>query len=174
MSPDACGQYAERLVDFADGELPAAEARRVAEHLAGCPACRQRLTALRQSLAAAQEVWQSAAAELINTGPQARRPARRWWPRAGIGVAAAFLLLVLTRFTVWPRHGSATSADQVAHQIADAGLAEQMLVVGRMLAETPGGQPYAVERYRYITEHYPATTAAREARTRLAALTEKG
>jgi anti-sigma factor RsiW len=174
MPPEACGQYWQQLVDFADGELQAVEAAQVARHLAACPACRRRLQALRQSLAAAQGIWQAAADDLVNTGSRGRRPVRHWWPRAGIGVAAALLLLALARFAARPSPEPAPAPEQVARQIAAAGLAEQMLVVGGMLAETPGGQPYAVERYRYITEHYPATSAAQEARTRLAELTRKG
>jgi predicted anti-sigma-YlaC factor YlaD len=174
MPRNLCEYYRERLVDLADGELSATEATQVAEHLAACPACRQRLAALRRSLGAAQEVWQTAAEDLEGVGASPRRPALRWWPWAGVGVAAAVLVLALVRFAARPAQRPAPAPEQVARQIADAGLAEQMLVVGRMLAETPGGQSYAVGRYRYIAEHYPATGAAREACTRLGAMTEKG
>ena len=37
MHDDSCESIAELLVDYADGELPAAGRSRVAEHLAGYP-----------------------------------------------------------------------------------------------------------------------------------------
>jgi anti-sigma factor RsiW len=174
MPPNVCEQYPDRLVDYADGDLSAADARQVAEHLGACPACRRRLMALRQSLAATQGFWQARADQLADIGTTAKPRMRRVWPRAAVGVAAAVLLLVLARFAVWQRHEPVAAPAEVVRQVEDAGLAEQMLVVGRMLSETPGGQPYAAERFRYITEHYPATGAAHEARTCLAAMTEKG
>lgn len=45
-----CGEFADRLVDLSDGELPAAEALVVHEHLAACPACRLTLSRLDRSL----------------------------------------------------------------------------------------------------------------------------
>jgi anti-sigma factor RsiW len=167
MSLESCDQNTERLVEYADGELAATETVAVAGHLDVCPVCRRRLAALRRSLAAAQEVWQDA-------GSAAAPAARPWLYRAGLGVAAAILLIGLAWFVGPQRPGPTATAAQIEREVADAGLAEQMLLSGRMLAETPGGQSYAVERFRFITEHYPATVAAREARTRLVAITEKG
>ncbi|MBP7744933.1 MAG: zf-HC2 domain-containing protein [Phycisphaerae bacterium] len=182
MAPETCDLIAERLVDYADRELSPAEAAGVAEHVAACPACRRRLAALRQSLAAAQGVWQSVVDEVRPTGPTTasrRRSARRWLPRVGVAVtAAATLLFAVARFGRTPETAPvkpvAMTAAQVEREIQDAGAAQAMLLVGDQLAETPGGRPYAEARFYYITEHYPATSAAAEARARLAALTERG
>ena len=53
MTSDKCEKIAESLVDFSDGELPAAASALVAEHLAGCAPCREERYALRRSPAAA-------------------------------------------------------------------------------------------------------------------------
>jgi len=53
-----CHTYAGRLAAFLDGELPAREARALAEHLKGCPACSRTLAELQEAgrlLAAWQE-----------------------------------------------------------------------------------------------------------------------
>lgn len=182
MAPKACDLIAERLVDYSDGELSPADAAGVTAHLAGCPACRRRLAALRASLAAARGVWQSVAEEVAVTSPASaprRRLARRWLPRIGVAVAAAAaLVLAAVRFGAAPAPEPVqpvpVTAAQVEREIRDAGTAKAMLLVGDQLAETPGGRPYAEARFHYITEHYPATSAADEARARLAAMTEKG
>ena len=46
MHPKSCGLTAELLVRYADGELSAADARRVADHLADCARCRAELELL--------------------------------------------------------------------------------------------------------------------------------
>ena len=50
MNNNSCDLTAELLVPYADGELSAADARRVADHLAGCPDCRAELALLGRSL----------------------------------------------------------------------------------------------------------------------------
>jgi hypothetical protein len=42
----------DRLIDFAEGDLPPAAAREVESHIAGCTACRAYLESLRRTLAA--------------------------------------------------------------------------------------------------------------------------
>jgi anti-sigma factor RsiW len=62
MNDRSCDAIAELLVGYADGELPADEARRVADHLAGCPGCRAELRLLERSLELARDVWHESAA----------------------------------------------------------------------------------------------------------------
>ena len=49
---EPCPDFLERLAAYADGELDAAEARRVEEHVASCDACRETLRAWRDADAA--------------------------------------------------------------------------------------------------------------------------
>ena len=62
MTSKSCNSISELLTEYADGELPAADARRIADHLADCPACRAELRLLSRSLDLAREVWQESAA----------------------------------------------------------------------------------------------------------------
>ena len=62
-SRSACPEYADRLVDLSDGELPAAALGAVAAHVATCDGCRAELgrlnsslTALRGGIVAAQTI----------------------------------------------------------------------------------------------------------------------
>jgi len=65
MSSQACDTVRELLVDYGDGELSAAEAGRVAAHLAECPECRAELRVLERSLELAQSVWRESAAQSV-------------------------------------------------------------------------------------------------------------
>ena len=48
----ACAEFADRLVDLSDGELPASERQLLESHAANCPACRLELARLDRSLSA--------------------------------------------------------------------------------------------------------------------------
>ena len=76
-----CHALDERLDDWVDGALAAAEAREVASHLAGCVPCRERERQLRQLLAHAAAL------------PRGVAPARDLWP----GIAAR-----IERRSFWP------------------------------------------------------------------------
>jgi len=182
MAPDTCESWSEQLVDYADGELDQTQRARVLAHLEACADCRRRLEALRRSLALAQGVWSERAAELDQipvaaTGRGIRT--RRRVPWLAIAAAAAVLLVVLRplqspRSTpVVPPGTQQRSFAQVEQEIWEVGMASEMLLVADMLAATPGGEPYAVNRLRFITENYDDTQPAREAQSRLAALTER-
>jgi anti-sigma factor RsiW len=182
MPRERCENWAELLVDYADGEFDQAERVRVAAHLEACPDCRRRLEALRNSLALAQGVWSERAAELDQTSAAAtgrRIRTRRRAPWVAIAAAAAVLLVVLRPLQsprptpVVPASTEQGSVAQVEQEIWEIGIASEMLLVADMLAATPGGEPYAVNRLRFITENYADTQPAREAQIRLAALTER-
>jgi len=74
---------------------------------------------------------------------------------------------------VRPTGSGPASVAQLEQEIWEVGMASEMLLVADMLAATPGGEPYAVNRLRFITENYADTQPAREAQVRLAALTER-
>lgn len=95
---DACPDIESLLAEFAAEELEAADAERVAGHLAGCTDCRAeldrelRLRGLLASLPVqAGPVVPTAAA----SAPSRRRERRRWWPLTGGLVAAAVALVLL-------------------------------------------------------------------------------
>jgi hypothetical protein len=71
MADNSCNSILELLVEYTDGDLPADQSRRVADHLAGCPDCRAELRVLERSLELAREVWhESAAGAPTTTSPQ--------------------------------------------------------------------------------------------------------
>ena len=75
MNKTCCTEFADRIVDYVDGELPEDEARTVAQHLAECEHCRQTAEALRRSLGLARVLWSDNLAE-----PAVRSDAvRRSW-----------------------------------------------------------------------------------------------
>lgn len=77
-----------RLERHALGELPAADARAVDEHLAGCPTCRACFEQTRETIALPP------LPRAVDTAP--RTPWWRAWPTwTGAAVAAAALLLVI-------------------------------------------------------------------------------
>jgi hypothetical protein len=62
MNDKSCDPLVELLVGYADGELPADQSRRVADHLAACPDCQAELHLLNRSLELARQVWHESAA----------------------------------------------------------------------------------------------------------------
>ena len=108
MNDKSCNQTGELLVQYADGELPSADALRVADHLADCPDCRAEVQLLRRSLGLAREVWQESAACAAaprtasakqwhtlarETASRWRRDRRRIYAAACLAACAAALLL---------------------------------------------------------------------------------
>ncbi len=183
MSSETCEALRDDLVDYADGELEAEKVAAIETHLRDCPSCRRLLSALRASLSAARQIWTDGGSEPVSlpTAPARRSSPLRFRRLAWSCGAAAAILFALAysasslRWTaVKPSESSGVAAERVEREILDSGLAQEMLLVGQMLAQTPGGETYARDRFRFITEQYPATDAAREARACLAANSGKG
>ncbi len=174
MNDAECETISESLVDYADGELPATESASVAQHLTTCAQCRTKLDALRRSLEAAHTIWADAESELIAAGRPRRTdiaPRRSWVRRAGL--AAAALLLMIGGERVWrqqvaptadpiPPPSGGLSLAEIEREIRLAALPVQMLAAADFLAEQPGGQEIACERYEYIAAAYPDSDAAIE------------
>ncbi|MBM4024398.1 MAG: hypothetical protein FJ280_03195 [Planctomycetes bacterium] len=76
MSETSCDQWADRIVDYVDGELPQEQAQAVARHLAECDRCRQTAEALRRSLGLARALWQDNLAEATAVRSDAVRRSR--------------------------------------------------------------------------------------------------
>ncbi len=117
-------------------------------------------------------------------GAHAQRWRRLRLVGAGLGIAAAAAVLMLALRPL----GSGTSAAppgrqmplvapplaappatlaQVQQELWQTGAAAELLAVADLLAQTPGGQSYATDDWRLITELYPHTAAALDARKRL-------
>ena len=182
MRPTSCRDIEPRLVDFADGELPDGENTAVAEHLASCPSCRTTLDTLKTSIDLAGLIWQEAESQLAKVqAPTTTRSPRRRARRASLVAACA--LLMLSGAALW--HVLSESDQPVMH--ADAGptleeirrtidreaISAQLLAAADMLAELPGGDTMAEERYRYVADEYADTEANSHVRARLQLLMQR-
>lgn len=173
MTSVKCERIAESLVDFSDGELPAAESAIVAEHLTGCASCRKELDALRRSLDAAQILWRDAETQLAAAG---KPPTRSGSARRRTALIAASVLLLASGGLLWRAAtrqddsilpvSTAPSLAEIERQIHLAALPVQMLGAANFLAEQAGGQEIACKRYEYIATAYPDSHAAIESRER--------
>ena len=65
------------------------------------------------------------------------------------------------------------TARELALDIERAGIAMQLLATADILAEQPGGEEFACERYRYVLATYPDTEAALQSESRLGSLCEE-
>jgi anti-sigma factor RsiW len=183
---DACEHVTDRLVDFADGELSAAESADFAGHIGRCSHCRERLDALRRSLDFARTVWEDAEEVMTDATPVVRADAERErsvvrrWRLVPLAVAAALLIAVgilqspsRDRAPSPVRTGAAVTPADIEYEIARAALASQLLAAADLLAAQPGGEDYACERYRYIVAAYADSPAALESRSRLQSLCDE-
>lgn len=184
MTRLSCDDVCDRLVDYADSELPDAESAEVAAHVAGCEHCRRQLAALRQSLALAQTIWNDNEADLAAVAPQpalriTRPHAASRSRRRVAAVAAAAALLAIVGLYHRTAHQNPPAIVQPSGspivrelelQITRAGIAMQLLTAADILAEQPGGEEFACERYRYVAATYPDTEAAAQSESRLMSL----
>jgi len=113
----------EELADYAEGQLPAAEAVRVAAHLAtNCPVCQANLDWLRQTTTLLQnDDWEGAPsasktavfAAYRDAYPKSswlarwrQRPTRRWQPAFAL---AALAVLIIVSVVIWQRQKASAS-----------------------------------------------------------------
>ena len=99
-----CLDWEERLLDWAEAELPAAQLPELREHLQRCAACRGLASRLHVSLEVVSQGWEEAAtpaeeavvvttiAHERATGGQARQTTKAWM--AWVAAAAAVLVVV--------------------------------------------------------------------------------
>ena len=176
MNMKACEKFADKLVDYADGELSMAESPAVAEHVAVCPRCRETVAALRESMHLARVIWQEGESDLAGIQMpvlrsrvvRLRRPA----------IAAAVILLVSAGALVWrqaarpnrpdvPDASAAMTTADIQVAVGRAGAAAGLVKAAEYLAEQPGGEEMARERLHYVVQTYPETQGAAQARARL-------
>ncbi len=102
MSSQSCDTVRGLLVDYSDGELSAAEAGRVAAHLAECPECRSELRLLERSLELARSVWHESAARAPSRLPGGLRSHRDRSPKqAAVAVVACVATGLLAAGAWW-------------------------------------------------------------------------
>lgn len=164
MNDNPCDACREQLVDFADGELTAADMRHVAEHLDACPACRAELRLLEQSLRLAQQVWDAAApAGEVEVGPVPPSRTARAAPSAarrdgspvrraiGVGVAASLVFLVALIGLRAPAPDPAEPVD-IQRLISLEARAARLRMSAELLASQPGLEQVAAEAEAYLSE----------------------
>ena len=156
-----CEEFADKILDYVDGELPEDEAQAVAGHLAECDRCRRTAEAMERSLGLAKVLWSANLDESESTtGPMIWLGSRRTWFYA---IAASVLVTASTLlFTVSDRHPQATPIrfEDVERQVADAGAAAQLLAATQILAQCEGTESIVEEQYQYILNNYAGTHAA--------------
>jgi anti-sigma factor RsiW len=169
MNRDRCPEMEEKLVDFADGVLSAAEATRVREHIHRCAHCRATVEALGQSLETAQAIWQ----DNLREDQAGRGHARRVRIGHYVAAAACVALAVGAAFYWSGSHRSVDSTPTLAeieNQIAASASAARMLAAVDKLGSRPALREMVESQCQYIIDMYPDTAAAEPARLKLEAL----
>lgn len=171
MTQKTCQEIEEHLVDFADGLLNDKTERPVSEHLESCDLCRQRVEALNRSLNLAQTIWQE------NLDQTDEKPIVRF---AGISrlkrwcYAAAVILFCfgLTLYFITPSRPvtSPLTVEQVEWQLEVEASAARLLATAEILSQRQHAKELPKSQYRYLLNHYPATHAGTQARTKLSEL----
>ena len=166
----SCEQIAEMLVDYADGQLSASEARKVAGHLAKCETCRKTVKALQRSLDLVGVIWEDGLAETegIRISASGRTRHIRWPHYVAI---AASVLIVMSISVTWrsmtkPAKPQPTLAE-IERRISESASAARLLAAAELLAEYPDAKQIVNRQYRHIINMYPETAAAAEARLRM-------
>ena len=143
---EGCNWVGERLEPWIDGEVPAPDATRVADHLAECAACRGEMTRARRvatglralpRLDSPVEVMEGVAAR-VQRARRLRR-ARRWIAAAAVVIAAAGLGLYRQHQGQRARVEEATVAARYA--LAVVGRASR--TAGRQVSERFAVRPVA-------------------------------
>ncbi len=174
MTNESCNSFADLLIEYADGELPEDDVRRVEDHFAGCPRCQAELRLLRRSLDLARSVWLEAADE---APVPRRRPVRvAACLAASVAIIAAatavwFSLQGDSRLAVERAVGNGqTTAERLPEAvdeevdyealIAREGRSARLAAAAELLATQPGLEHYNRQARRYLVEAYPGTAAA--------------
>lgn len=164
-----CDNFADLLVDYADGLLDAEQAAKVANHLAECDNCRTLVQSLQKSLEFAKVIWQdnlSQTPETIRIPAPARTTQRSWLRYVAAAIIIISAIFITTNMTEKPPENQPTFAE-IEQKITEAGNAARLLAATDILAKYPDTKTVANRQYRYILETYPDTTAAIAAESRI-------
>jgi anti-sigma factor RsiW len=165
---ESCDNFAEMLVDYADGCLSAEQSSMVADHLSECDDCRTLLEALRKSLELAQVIWEDnlSQTEAIRI-PAPARTRRRSWPRyAAAAILIVSAIFVTSRIMEKPAKNQPTLAE-IEGRINEAGNAAQLLAAADLLRGCSETEGIARQQYCRIVETYPDSPAASKAKLRV-------
>ena len=105
----------EELSSYIDNELDPNDQARVAEHVAGCAGCQDRLAGLRQTAYAIRGLpMETPPRSFTGVVPQQRR-VWRWAPVGWVGSAAVAVLLIGIGLTHLPAGGPQTASNTAIH-----------------------------------------------------------
>lgn len=165
MMKTSCKEFADRLVDYLDDELPEDEARRMAQHLATCDGCRRTAQALERSLGLAQVIWSDNLGGSESAAPPA--PVRGTRRIRFYAVAASILIAAATLTIIIPdgrQKRISIRFDEVERQIVRAGAAAELLAATRILARCEGTEAMVERQHQFILQEYAGTPAAENIR----------
>lgn len=132
-APEGCPSR-RRLADYAEGDLPAAEAEAVAAHLAACPRCRDELERVREGLDYCAETQGEVVEDVLRR--LGRRPRRR-------GVRSALLIVGVLAVGLAGGCGLYRAVDHLLNaelRVFWQALATPEIVVGNARVRTTDGQ----------------------------------
>jgi len=162
----SCDNFADMLVDYADGLLSPEQSAKVAEHLTECNHCRTLAEALHKSLELAQVVWEDNLTQTTETIriPAPARIRRRSWPRyAAAGILIASAISITSHIINKPAKDQPTFAE-IERKITEAGNAAKLLAAADLLGGYSEAETIVKQQYRRIVETYPDTSAASKAK----------
>ncbi len=127
-----CLDWEERLLDWAEAELPAAQLPELREHLQRCAACRGLASRLHVSLEVVSQGWEEAAkpaeeAVVVTTIAHGRatRTAARSTTRAWVACVAAAAVLMVVGWGGWQLGSSRWASTPSPRNNAEKSVAEQ-------------------------------------------------
>ena len=142
-------RWMERLSEYLDGELPAAERAGLEEHLQTCTDCVAVLADLRRVVARAgamdvhappRDLWPGIASRIGSTSAGVRRTARKWSFSSPQLAAAAVALMTLSGGAVWLARSSVSAPPTIP-------VATEV---------SPGSTPAAIHASRSAAQSYAA------------------
>lgn len=166
-----CNRIEDRLIDYADNQLAADISVQITDHLAHCRNCRQKLNALKKSLALTQSIWQQNLSQIQDIEIPAAKKAMPKFILPAAAAAAAAIIITAGLFLI-PGTPTAPTEEispevimaQIERQINHAGTAAKHLAAAQQLKIYPDGETMVQNQYRYIVKTYPNTTAAAKAK----------
>lgn len=166
----------EKLVAYADGELPPSKDKQIAEHIAACPDCQAVTEALERSLQVTQAIWQTGHAQWPEISSFDRIRPHRWSFNKLVAIAAS-ILLILGIGALWQSLSEPSERTRMIDEeakiaelrlkIADSSDAARLLAATELLGRYPEAESAVRQRYRHIMETYPETVAADKAKLKI-------